>query len=544
MHNIVPIKIIIDNLLEIINANFDQTTMAILQLTNKQLCNAVKKVVKYKMYDGCVLDAQICKLCKNHEFGKLLSDIIATNTYINKISLANTLVKYGNCKDLRWLLQTYSTEFVDWKPLLKGAAKNSVEMLEYAFGINPNLSGTNSECNAAAGAGKLECLKFINNTYNNVNCWDESTCAKAAEFGSVECLDYLRVHGCPWDESTCETASENGNIECLRYAHKHKCPWNEITCESAVGGDGKMLRKNEYNLFKKHDIIKKRFECLKYAHENGCPWSKNVCNVAAYYGKLRCLKYLHTNGCPWDEYKTCECAAGTGNYRCLKYAYEHGCPFNYHAICVAHVYGESSECVNYMLKHYDEATKCSKPFFEEQKIDSIQSDDDENNSIDIDSDNNSDDNSIDDDDCDIDMLDCYDYSNAVATHILDDNKQFGKRTMSYITKYTQYHCSTTKTTKKILLNNHMEIIINEWDNNFIHDILNECKSTKYDLLLSIIDASNILNIKHLHKLMCATFMSVIIGKMPNQIREMFGIVNDYNPEEYINDIKKINWIAN
>lgn len=44
-------------------------------------------------------------------------------------------------------------------------------------------------------------------------------------------------------------------------------------------------------------------------------------------------------------------------------------------------------------------------------------------------------------------------------------------------------------------------------------------------------AANYLNIKSLLDLTCAKVASMIKGKSPEQIREMFGIENDFTPEE-------------
>ena len=540
-------EIITENFSQISNANFDHTTMSMLQLTSKKLYKTVKKMVAYKVHKEFLLEARICNICNNHDFGQLLPDIM-NNTNVDKIAMANVLVKHGKCKDLDWLLHTFENNFTSWQPSLKSAAKNSRDMLNYVFDKNPHWSKTNVECNSAAGAGKLECLHFICEKGGG-KYWDEVTCEKAAENGSVECLEcleYLHTHGCPWNESTCDIAAANGNIECLQYAYENGCPWNELTCEAAVGGDGKLLKKNEYNLFQKHKIIKRRYECLKYAHEHGCPWNKNVCNVAAYYGKLRCLKYLHRNGCPWDDYKTCECAAGTGKYKCLKYAHKHGCSFNYHAICVAIVYGENSKCIKYLFKHYDDVSKKSVPFSKKHSIDDNDNDDNsDNDNDDTNSDDNDDSSSNDcsdddDDECDKEMIDCCEYGDVDLSSIPQNNGEIDENTMKYIIEYAEHHCGGSKKTTKILLNEKMDIIIDEWDGQFMKKLLD---SNNIKLLLSIINASKVLMIDKLYKLACAIVASVIIGKLPEQIRNMFNIKNDFTPDEYANAIRQINWIC-
>ena len=83
----------------------------------------------------------------------------------------------------------------------------------------------------------------------------ERFCARMAENGNFDLLQFLHEKGCPWDEWTCADAAASGHLECLKYAHENGCPWNELTCSQAA--------------YKGH------LECLKYAHENGCPGSAN-----------------------------------------------------------------------------------------------------------------------------------------------------------------------------------------------------------------------------------------------------------------------------
>ena len=130
-------------------------------------------------------------------------------------------------------------------------------------------------------------------------------CARMAENGNLELLQFLRGKGCPWDEETCSNAAYNGHFECLKYARENGCPWDWNTCCNAAGTG--------------------RLEFLKYAHENGCPWHELTCSAAAENGHLECLKYAHENGCPWNK-GTCSNAAKNGHLECLRYAHENGCP--------------------------------------------------------------------------------------------------------------------------------------------------------------------------------------------------------------------------
>ena len=159
-------------------------------------------------------------------------------------------------------------------------------------------------CARMAENGNLELLQFL----RGKGCpWNARTCSYAALNGHFECLKYAHENGYPWNESTCSSAALNGHLECLKYLHENGCPWNEMTCICAAFGG--------------------HLECLKYARENGCPWNEMTCSFAALEGRLECLKYAHENGCPWDE-KTCSEAALKGHFECLKYAHENGCPWD------------------------------------------------------------------------------------------------------------------------------------------------------------------------------------------------------------------------
>ena len=106
----------------------------------------------------------------------------------------------------------------------------------------------------------------------------ERFCARMAENGNFDLLQFLHEKGCPWDEWTCADAAASGHLECLKYAHENGCPWNEYTCSTAASNG--------------------HLECLKYAHENKCPWNRYTCSSAASNGHLECWKYARENGCP------------------------------------------------------------------------------------------------------------------------------------------------------------------------------------------------------------------------------------------------------
>jgi hypothetical protein len=54
------------------------------------------------------------------------------------------------------------------------------------------------------------------------------TCSKAAQYGHLECLKYLREKNVKWCHQTVQLARENNQIECLNYALANDCPETEF----------------------------------------------------------------------------------------------------------------------------------------------------------------------------------------------------------------------------------------------------------------------------------------------------------------------------
>jgi hypothetical protein len=75
--------------------------------------------------------------------------------------------------------------------------------------------------NAAACHGNLDMLKYCCENGCKVHT---GTCANAAKYGNLACLEYLRSKNIPWDERVCKDAHENEHIDVLTYAVKNKCP--------------------------------------------------------------------------------------------------------------------------------------------------------------------------------------------------------------------------------------------------------------------------------------------------------------------------------
>ncbi|CAN6163186.1 unnamed protein product [Urochloa humidicola] len=72
---------------------------------------------------------------------------------------------------------------------------------------------------------------------------------------------------------------------------------------------------------------------------------------------------------------------------------------------------------------------------------------------------------------------------------------------------------------------------------FDKEFVNVDQSTLYDIML----ASNYLEIKQLLDLTCQKVADMIKGKTPEQIRQTFGIKNDFSPEEEEEIRKENQW---
>jgi len=92
-----------------------------------------------------------------------------------------------------------------------------------------------------------------------------------------------------------------------------------------------------------------------------------------------------------------------------------------------------------------------------------------------------------------------------------------------VIEYVMYHHVNPADEIEKPLKGKIEDVISDWDQKFIE--------IDQSLLIELIMAANYLNIKDLLDLTCAKVASMLKGKSPEQIREMFGIENDFTPEE-------------
>ena len=156
----------------------------------------------------------------------------------------------------------------------------------------PLVSDGKTRCAVAAGQVTSD-LKRLKRAHNSGCPWDESVCQAAADFGHLDCLQYLHESGCPWDEKTCEAAMRHGYLDCLKYAHENGCPWGEETYTEAAFYEhfvsNQLERRPQLQGWRQGVR-----ECLEYARANGAPCDFNKIRDAEKMGAL--LSHSHIPG--------------------------------------------------------------------------------------------------------------------------------------------------------------------------------------------------------------------------------------------------------
>lgn len=91
----------------------------------------------------------------------------------------------------------------------------------------------------------------------------------------------------------------------------------------------------------------------------------------------------------------------------------------------------------------------------------------------------------------------------------------------------------------------LEDWIPKWDVDFLNtDLVRNGDEKQHELLLNVILAANFLHIPNLLELGCAKMASIIKDKNPDQIRDTFGIENDFSSEEKEKIKQERYWMEN
>lgn len=98
---------------------------------------------------------------------------------------------------------------------------------------------------------------------------------------------------------------------------------------------------------------------------------------------------------------------------------------------------------------------------------------------------------------------------------------------------THHHKNPPKEIERPIRSADPKECFSDWDAKFI--------DVDQDMLFQIILAANYLDMKPLLDLTCAKVASMMKGKSPEEIRTLFGIVNDFTPEEEAHVIAENKW---
>ena len=105
-----------------------------------------------------------------------------------------------------------------------------------------------------------------------------------------------------------------------------------------------------------------------------------------------------------------------------------------------------------------------------------------------------------------------------------------KKVVEYLEHYKD---EEPKEIEKPLPSANLKEYVGEWDYNFMDISLNN--------IIEIINASNYLDIPPLLELASAKNASIIKGKTTQEIRQTYGITNDFTPEEEEQILEENKW---
>lgn len=97
-------------------------------------------------------------------------------------------------------------------------------------------------------------------------------------------------------------------------------------------------------------------------------------------------------------------------------------------------------------------------------------------------------------------------------------------TLKRVIQYLRHHATEPPREIEKPLTHDLKDVVSPWDFEFVSFGDDQC-------VFQLILAANYLNVKPLLELACAWVASQMRGKTTEQIRERFGIVNDFTPEE-------------
>jgi hypothetical protein len=137
-------------------------------------------------------------------------------------------------------------------------------------------------------------------------------CHAAAGAGKLDILRWLRQHSCPWNEYSLEEAAACDHLDVMQWAIENGCPMNASVSHGPADSD-------EDN----------SLDTLKFLHKHGCPFDEDTCVHAVCSGQFEKLVWLRSPpiNCPWDS-GTTQFALRFCQWDTLKFALDNGCPYH------------------------------------------------------------------------------------------------------------------------------------------------------------------------------------------------------------------------
>ena len=151
-------------------------------------------------------------------------------------------------------------------------------------------------------------------------------------------VQWARKNKCGCSKDTCAKAAEGGHLEILQWAIKNGCENLNILSSAAYSGNLEILDW-AYNRVCEIAASLGHFYVLKFASEMGCKLNVNVCIKAAELGHLGILKWLTENGCKLSG-EVCVNATRSGHLKVLKFVVERVCKWDKeHCLKLADLFG-------------------------------------------------------------------------------------------------------------------------------------------------------------------------------------------------------------
>jgi len=194
--------------------------------------------------------SNIVKLATQHGQTDVLDWVLATGYKMNAHDIFKTAAQFGQTEVLKWI-----------EYQLSSSKRKMFTCILKKYRRMPNF-WENEGWFTAIEHGRLEVLEwgFARKHLD----FEHEFCHKAAEFGKLSILQWLRTKGCPWDYYVYIVAVKGNHDNILDWAYKNGCELDpEMTCEEISNLSGAGILDRRY------------FDAFLWVHEHcecECSW--------------------------------------------------------------------------------------------------------------------------------------------------------------------------------------------------------------------------------------------------------------------------------